>query len=192
MADDWYTGMDEGFASRLRQLIADSNGAVWVGSGYRSVEEQQALWDEAVVKYGPEEARNWVAPPGSSNHNHGVAADLGFASDEMEQWVRDNAYRYGLVFPMEWEPWHIEPVGVRDGTYQSTVPVEGMAPGSNEAYTTAPAGSSGATDATRRFDLGYQLTQLNSIMMMGDSILENPNSKQQVGAAPSGDLTGSV
>lgn len=190
MADDWYTGMDTGFASRLKQLIDDSNGAIWVGSGYRSVEEQQALWDQAVIDYGPEEARKWVAPPGSSNHNHGVAADLGYATDEIEQWVHDNAYRYGLVFPMGWEPWHIEPIGVRDGTYQSSVPVDGHLPGEHDAYTTAPAGQVGAADATRRFDLGYQLTQLNSLMMLGDTILANPNARQQTGAAPSTNIAG--
>lgn len=188
----WYDGMDNEFARRLEMLINDSKSAIGVGSGYRSVEEQQQLWDQAVLDYGPDEARKWVAPPGSSNHNHGVAADLDYSSDEIMNWAHANAYRYGLVFPMEWEPWHIEPIGVRDGTYQSTVPVEGFSPGSNDAYTTPDPGQPGATDATRRFDLGYQLAQLNHIMMMGDTILSNPNARQEVGAQSTGTITGNA
>src|SRR5688572_6580143 len=83
-------------------------------SGHRSVERQAQLWNEALKKYGsPEAARKWVAPPGRSRHNHGSAADLRFADDEVKQWVHANAKNYGLHFPMRHEPWHIEPIGAR-------------------------------------------------------------------------------
>ena len=36
-------------------------------SGYRSVEKQKQLWEQALKKHGtPEKARKWVAPPGGS------------------------------------------------------------------------------------------------------------------------------
>jgi hypothetical protein len=54
-----------------------------------------------------------VAPPGHSNHNHGLAADLGFGSDAARKWVHDNAAKYGLGFPLSNEDWHIEPISAR-------------------------------------------------------------------------------
>lgn len=88
-----------------------------VTSGYRSTETQQRLWDDAVAKYGSEAAaRRWVAPPGSSQHNFGNAADLKYLSDEALQWAHANAEKYGLTFPLSNENWHIEVAGARDGT----------------------------------------------------------------------------
>lgn len=163
----WYDGMDDGFAARLRSFIEASGGRIGVGSGYRSIEEQTYLWEKALREHGgdADAARMWVAPPGGSNHNHGVAADLSYETDDAQAWAHANAARYGLLFPMEWEPWHIEPIGVRDGTYQSTVPVEGATPGSADAYTTPPDGYMGATDANRRFSLEYHLLALNNMLM---------------------------
>ena len=46
-------------------------------SGYRSPAYQAKLWQEAKRKYGSEqEARKWVAPPGSSAHLLGRAIDF--------------------------------------------------------------------------------------------------------------------
>lgn len=190
MAEDWYTGMDAEFARRLQMLIGDSGGKASVGSGYRSVEEQTYLWNNAVAKYGEDEARNWVAPPGSSNHNHGVAADLAFADNATQQWVHENASRYGLSFPMSWEPWHIEPTGVREGTYKSTVHVDGTTPGSVDAYTNTPPGHTSPVDATQRFDLGYQLVSLNDIMMTPNAgVMNNPAANVEMAAEPSNQIT---
>lgn len=176
----WYDGMDSEFARRLQALIEASGGRISVGSGYRSVEEQQRLWD-ASAKDGV-----WVAAPGKSNHNWGVAADLGFDGDG-QAWAHENAPRFGLIFPMSWEPWHIEPVGVRDGTYKSdavALPGEGN-PGSQEAYTVAPAGAVSPVDATQRFDLGYQLNMLNGILLgPNPGEVDNPNANIQVAAEP--------
>lgn len=102
--------MDEDFQSRLNAMIEASDGAIWIESGDRDTETQQRLWDEAVDKYGEEEARNWVAPPGHSNHEKGIAADLG---GDLEL-ARQLAPQFGLYQPMSWEPWHYEPLGSRD------------------------------------------------------------------------------
>lgn len=185
-----FDGLDEEFARRLRALIEASGGRIHIGSGYRSVEEQQALWD-ASAQDGV-----WVAAPGKSNHNWGVAADLGFDGDA-EAWAHENAPRYGLVFPMSWEPWHIEPIGVREGTYQSDapdLPTEGN-PGTPESYTVAPAGEKSPVDATNRFDLKYQLMVVNDILLGRSSgkatnVITGPSGgsrtlpEQEVGAKP--------
>lgn len=192
MGSSWYDGMDPTFATRLQTMIEASGGKLGVGSGYRSVEEQTQLWNDALAKYGSEDAaRQWVAPPGSSNHNFGIAADLSFDGDG-EQWARDNAERFGLTFPMSWEPWHIEPIGARDGTYKSQAPdtPTGTAPGTQDAYTTPPTGQTSPVDATQRFELGYQLASLNDLMMapaVGE--VSNPNAAQATGAAPTNTLT---
>jgi len=55
-----------------------------------------------------------VAPPGKSRHNHGIAADLAFATDADRQWAHENAAQFGLNFRMGHEPWHIELIGGKE------------------------------------------------------------------------------
>lgn len=94
-----------GRLAALQQAIQQRGGSLSVTSGYRTVQEQQKLWNDAVAKYGSAAAaRKWVAPPGASNHNKGVAADLAGNLDLAHQL----APQFGLKFPMPWEPWHIE------------------------------------------------------------------------------------
>ena len=91
-------------------------GGLRINSGFRSERRQAELFNQAVQKYGSEQAaRRWVAPPGRSQHNHGMAVDLGFGSPEVKDWVHQNAGAYGLSFPMTHEPWHIELAGARAG-----------------------------------------------------------------------------
>lgn len=105
-------GLNAEFSKQLNALIKASGGKVSISSGYRSPERQAQLYAAAVKKHG-KNARKWAAPPGKSNHNHGLAADLKFADAASKAWVHQNAAKYGLVFPMAHEPWHIEPVGAR-------------------------------------------------------------------------------
>lgn len=98
------------FEKRLNRMVADSGGRLRVTSGYRSQQHQARLFAAAVQKYGSEEAaRKWVAPPGKSQHGHGMAADLGGDLN----WAHKNARKYGLHFPMSWEKWHVELEGSR-------------------------------------------------------------------------------
>lgn len=115
---DAISGMNPAFSSALQSLFMaapdDVRSALRVNSGYRSNERQAQLWDEALAKYGtPELARKWVAPPGSSQHNHGNAADLKYLSPEAKAWARENAAAYGLSFPLNNEDWHIELASAR-------------------------------------------------------------------------------
>lgn len=108
--------VDPDFASRLDAFLAENPG-VTINSAFRTPERQKELWDKAVVQYGSEAAaRKWVAPPGRSKHNHGIAADLGFASPEARQRAHESAARFGLHFPLSNEAWHIEPTGSRGDT----------------------------------------------------------------------------
>lgn len=114
---DGISGLSAALGTPLAAMIAEAQGrfgadAVQVTSGFRSNERQAQLWAEALAKYGsPEAARQWVAPPGSSRHNYGLAADLSFGSPEVQQWFHQNAGQFGLGFRMANEPWHIEPQG---------------------------------------------------------------------------------
>jgi LAS superfamily LD-carboxypeptidase LdcB len=109
-------GAGGSYQANLESMIAAGREAgvdIGVTSGTRSRERQQQLWDAAVAKYGSEAAaRKWVAPPGSSMHERGMAADLSFGPGGKE-WAHANASRFGLTFPMGHEPWHVEPVGGR-------------------------------------------------------------------------------
>lgn len=125
---DHIDGLDEDFATNLTAMLHDAPPEIRQGlgvlSGFRSVERQGQLWNDALKKYGsPEAARKWVAPPGHSQHNHGQAVDLAYNGESLAQapkevvdWVHANARKYGMYFPMGNEPWHIEPVGSRSGT----------------------------------------------------------------------------
>jgi len=115
-------GLKDDFSQRLTKFILDARAQgvdLGVGSGYRSYEKQKRLWEQALKKYGsPEKARKWVAPPGGSFHNKGLAVDLNSngqflgkdANSKATEWAHANAKKYGLHFRMGHEPWHIEPI----------------------------------------------------------------------------------
>ena len=145
--DYMWGGLDGTFRDSLQAFVQASGGRLVLLSGYRSTEHQQELWDAAVLKYGEANAPRWVARPGSSNHNHGVAADLRFVGDGAKEWAHQNAARFGLVFPMGHEPWHIEPIGLRTGDYVYA-DGDGHAP-TRESYTLPAPGVRHAMDLTR-------------------------------------------
>jgi len=102
-------GLDELFASRLKAFIdaAKASGFdISVGSGYRSIQRQAELFAAS------DGSGRMVAPPGRSYHNYGLAADLQYGPGARD-WAQANASKYGLNYPMGYEPWHIEPAGVR-------------------------------------------------------------------------------
>ena len=105
---------------RLRTLIEASEGRVGLGVGWRSEDEQRAMFlDRYVVhEHGKTmwDGKRWrkksenlatAAPPGRSMHEIGLAADL--AGDHA--WVVANAGRFALkhfAFVNN-EPWHVQP-----------------------------------------------------------------------------------
>ncbi|MEN9679888.1 MAG: hypothetical protein RLZ57_1017 [Actinomycetota bacterium] len=84
---------------------------LYIQSGYRSLELQTKLFNDAVAKYGSaEEASKWVSPPSVSRHPQGIAIDINYPADPVgAKWLEINGYKFGLcrVFENEW--WHFEP-----------------------------------------------------------------------------------
>lgn len=67
-------------ASALTALLGriDAWDKIIPVSGYRPRNEQQALWDETMRDYGEIFTRKYVAVPGCSEHETGLAIDLAF------------------------------------------------------------------------------------------------------------------
>lgn len=109
--------------------------ALFVAAGYRTGEEQKRLLDEKIEAYEYEGhsktnaeklAKQWVALPGTSEHQLGVAVDINAdteksSSDEVYDWLAQNGYKYGFIkrYPSDKtditgvinEPWHYRYVG---------------------------------------------------------------------------------
>jgi hypothetical protein len=96
----------------VERLVAAAAGRVWVTSAYRSSAHQEALWQRALARYGsPERADDWVAPPGHSMHERGLAVDLGGHLSLAARLVE--RLRLPLHRPLANEPWHFELAGAR-------------------------------------------------------------------------------
>lgn len=78
-----------------------------ITSGYRTPDEQRALWDDGLATYGsPDSARRWVLPPDESTHVQGKAIDVG--PQQGAAWLEANGNRWGLCRTFENEFWHFE------------------------------------------------------------------------------------
>ncbi len=108
-----------------------------ISSAYRSVEDQQALYEEYADLYDLEYARAYVANPGYSEHHTGLAMDLSifyedgsegtFSSSAEAEWYADNSYRFGFVLRYQAskteitgisnEEWHFRYVGIPHAYY---------------------------------------------------------------------------
>lgn len=121
-----------------------------VREGYRTAEEQQVILDERIQRYRNEGysnsraeriAKEWVAVPGTSEHQLGIAVDINAdksrsTNDEVYQWLADNAYKYGFIlrYPQgkeditggAYEPWHYRYVGTEAALeiYQNQICLE--------------------------------------------------------------------
>jgi len=107
-----------------------------VREGYRTKEEQQDILDEKIQVYinegysrsrAEKAALEWVALPGTSEHQLGMAVDINAeksrcTNEEVYAWLAENAYKYGFIlrYPQGkqeitgtgYEPWHYRYVGV--------------------------------------------------------------------------------
>lgn len=117
----------------MRELIkaARADGVkMQVRSGYRSFETQKATYERALRTYSSEaEAKRYNAPPGASEHQTGLAADMwdgknrgyAFRGTPTDKWLAENAYAFGFIirYPKGKEhitgyadePWHLRYVG---------------------------------------------------------------------------------
>lgn len=102
-------------------------------SGYRSYSYQQNLYNGYVAQDGQAQADTYSARPGFSEHQLGLAADVGNASGSCDldtcfgdsaagKWIAANAQNYGFIvrYPQgkdaetgyQYEPWHLRYLGV--------------------------------------------------------------------------------
>lgn len=119
----------------LNQLMTEIGGWNYIVpvSGWRSLEEQQNIWDDSLAENGLSFTQTYVAVPGHSEHQTGLAIDLGLKKTQIDfirpefpykgicQTFRERAVEYGFVerYPKEkeWitkighEPWHFRYVG---------------------------------------------------------------------------------
>jgi hypothetical protein len=98
---------------KAAQAAAKKEGqALYIASGFRSLDRQKVLFAQAVRKYGSaNEASKWVSPPLVSHHPWGVAIDVNYPDEPVGAgWLEVNGSKFGLcrVFENEW--WHFEPV----------------------------------------------------------------------------------
>lgn len=104
-----------------------------INSAYRSYKDQQDIINTYLNLYGQKYVNNYVAKPGFSEHQTGLAFDIGskkvnvFANSEEYKWMLDNSYKYGFInrFPKKYEnitefrsePWHFRYVGKEIAKY---------------------------------------------------------------------------
>lgn len=117
-------------------------------SGYRSYEKQEGIYKRKLrtVKGNVAKAQEFVAPPGASEHQLGVAMDVGqkhkihleisFGETEGGKWCRENCWRFGYILrydePWEeitgykYEPWHFRYVGKEYAKeiHEANIPLE--------------------------------------------------------------------
>lgn len=128
---------------RLRREAADALVALvdaaraggqtlFVLDGFRPYQEQERVYKDEVARFGPAQAAKQVAPPGHSEHQLGLAADITspaapgelreqFGQEPEGRWLAANSPAYGYVvsYPAGkenvtgyvYEPWHIRYVG---------------------------------------------------------------------------------
>jgi D-alanyl-D-alanine carboxypeptidase len=113
---------------RLRADAEAAGHAIRAASAYRSIDYQANLYAR-YLKEDPNNADNYSARPGHSEHHTGRAIDLvgpsgtlrGFAGTKEAERVRENAWQYGFIVRYtpeneeitgyESEPWHITYIG---------------------------------------------------------------------------------
>ena len=78
--------LDTRAAAMLSGLISrlGAAGEIVPVSGWRSAEEQQEIWDGSMRENGEEFTRKYVALPGCSEHQTGLAIDLALRADSID------------------------------------------------------------------------------------------------------------
>lgn len=121
----------------LKENLLQRGYFINIRSGYRSFSESEEIYNSYKSTYGEDYAEKYVAKPGVSEHNTGMAFDFiithdktslktDYQSDEYK-YLENIAYLYGFIirYPKgkeavtgyEYEPWHLRYVGTELAKY---------------------------------------------------------------------------
>ena len=121
----------------LQEMFDDARADgynLFVRAGYRNGEVHENLMEDKIETYRQEgysqreaehEAEKWVAKPGTSEHELGLAVDINAEGqtdgNRLYQWLAEHSWKYGFIlrYPAEkeeitgidYEPWHFRYVG---------------------------------------------------------------------------------
>lgn len=134
--------VDERIVEPLTDFIAAARNeglTVYLSSAYRDYANQSYLYNRKVEQYGGDEAMaaTIVAPPGTSEHQTGLACDITDQYYELKnssledtalfQWMSQHCQEYGFIvrYPKDkedvtgiiYEPWHFRYVGKEAAAY---------------------------------------------------------------------------
>ncbi len=144
-------GVGNADTHKLRQVAADALNAMFdaaeadgiylkMRTGFRSYSYQASLFESYASRNGEEAANRFSARPGQSEHQTGLACDVGgksqnppyalsydFGKTDEGRWVKEHCAEYGFIirYPEEkeditgyvFEPWHIRYVGEKHAKY---------------------------------------------------------------------------
>ena len=125
LASNYNPGVNKAAYQALVRLQNDASSLGYslpLLSGFRSYQDQNYLYNSYVRKDGEAIANTYSAKPGQSEHQTGLAFDVGAISDnfgntESGKWLAENAHKYGFIIRYlkgkesitgyKYEPWHI-------------------------------------------------------------------------------------
>ena len=140
---DYTVKLNKSTVSMLDRMFDDffaekSKNDVMISAGYRTEEDQQAIYDKKVAELGVDQ--KIAVKPGYSEHHTGYVVDFNIYTDGgvtkqfdgtgEYQWIPDNAHKYGFIlrYPdgktditgVDSEPWHYRYVGVPHAYYMKS------------------------------------------------------------------------
>ncbi len=146
---DYNPGLQQEVIDAYKQMFADGaeRGLDFVlVSDFRTYDYQAGLYNRYVARDGQAEADKFSARPGHSEHQTGLAIDVGstdsattlsvkFGDTPEYQWMKDVAHEYGFIIRYlegkeeitgyQYEPWHLRYVGDEaEAIYESGLTLE--------------------------------------------------------------------
>jgi len=108
-SDNIHSGLDLNVQSNFNKMndayFKKTGKHIKINSGFRTYDEQKEMYNNAKDK-------KYVAKPGTSYHEKGLALDIDRdIVNELDE--MGLLKEYGFHRPLKFEPWHIEPIGTR-------------------------------------------------------------------------------
>lgn len=129
LPSDYGNGLTQETLNAFNKMKNDASNEglnIYISSGFRSYDTQDAIYNRYVRNDGKEEADTYSARPGHSEHQTGLAYDVNiidssFDNTEEAIWLANNCYKYGFIlrYPKGktnetgyiYESWHFRYIG---------------------------------------------------------------------------------